>query len=49
MDNTRTYEQPVVVDHGTIAELTQAIDFDGVEDGGNKNLVHHEFSGVAMP
>lgn len=37
------YETPVVVDYGTLVELTEAMTFFGTEDGGNKfdTVDHH--------
>jgi hypothetical protein len=36
-----TFEAPVVIDYGTLAELTEATGFTAAEDGGSKILIHH--------
>jgi hypothetical protein len=36
-----SYEKPEVRDYGSLRELTEAVDFSGVEDGGNKLVGPH--------
>ena len=35
------YEKPEITDLGSLASLTEAVAFTGVEDGGSKLLIHH--------
>jgi hypothetical protein len=35
------YEKPVLVDYGTLQDLTAASGFVAQEDGGSKLLIHH--------
>ena len=50
MDKTGQYTAPAIADYGDLVAITTAIDFDGVEDGANKNLgPHHDFSGITTP
>jgi hypothetical protein len=36
-----TYEKPVVVDHGTLLEMTAMLEGCNAEDGGAKNTRQH--------
>jgi hypothetical protein len=35
------YQKPVLVDYGTLQQVTAATGFTGAEDGGSKLLIHH--------
>jgi hypothetical protein len=36
-----SYVKPEIRDYGSLRELTEAVDFSGVEDGGNKLVGPH--------
>ena len=40
-EDCETFEMPVVVDYGTLVELTSAVAFEGAEDGSGKQSAHH--------
>jgi len=42
------YEPPVVRDFGDLVELTQASGFTGAEDGGSKQLIHHDAPPISV-